>query len=181
MQELNPRPKSAYSFGHRIKARLWEFVNSTLFRWSFFFMRRYRIAILRLFGANIDWSCSIDSSATIVEPWNLTMRRKASIGEHTCIRCRDKVELGEHAIVGRDVYLLTASHNLSSRTFDMVTAPITIGDFAWIATRATVSKGVTIGDGAVVAAESNVIKDVEPWTVVGGNPARFIKERVIKD
>lgn len=181
MKELNPRPKSPYNFTHRIKVRLWNFVNATLFRYSFFFMRKYRIALLRLFGANVDWSCSVDSSATIIEPWNLTMHRKASIGEHTCIRCRDKIELGVHAIVARDVYMLTASHNLSSKTFDMVTAPIKVGNYAWLATRCTIGKGVTIGDGAVVAANSNVIKDVAPWSVVGGNPAKFIKERVIED
>ena len=181
MKTITPRPKSVYSFTHRLKARLWNFVNATIFRCSFFFMRRYRVAILRLFGAHIDWSCSIDRTATIIEPWNLTMHKKSSIGEYACIRCRGKVEIGIHSIIGRDVYLLTASHNVSSKEFEMVAAPIKIGNFAWIATRSTIGKGVTIGDGAVVAAESNVIKDVSPWIIVGGNPAKFIKERIINE
>ena len=181
MTTLTPRPKSIYSLSHRIKARLWNVVNCTLFRCSFFFMRRYRIALLKMFGAQIDWSCSIDSTATIIEPWNLKMDKKASIGEYACIRCRNKVELGIHTIIGRDVYLLTASHNINSKDFEMVSAPIIIGDYAWIATRSTISKGVTIGEGAVIAAESNVIKDVAPWSIVGGNPAKFIKGRIIND
>lgn len=59
----------------------------------------------------------------------------------------------------------------------MVTAPITINDNVWIATNSIIAKGVTIGKGSVVAAGSNVVKDVAPWTVVGGNPAKFIKNR----
>ena len=181
MENFTPRPKSAYSFKHRLKSRLWNLTNVTLFRWSFFFMRRYRVAILKLFGARVDWSCSIDRTAKIIDPWNLSMDKKSSIGEFACIRCRGKVNIGKKCCIGRDVYLLSASHDISSPTFDMINAPINIGNYVWIATRSTVGKGVTIGDGAVVAAESNVVKDVEPWTVVGGNPAKFIKKRVIKE
>lgn len=54
-------------------------------------------------------------------------------------------------------------------------APIVIGDKAWLGMNVTVLKGVTVGEGAVVAAGSVVTKDVEPWTLVGGNPARVIR------
>ena len=50
-------------------------------------------------------------------------------------------------------------------------------DNVWVATGAVILPGVTIGEGAVVAAGAVVVKDVEPWTVVGGNPAKFIKKR----
>ena len=59
--------------------------------------------------------------------------------------------------------------------------PIVIEAQAWVAADAFVGMGVTIGEGAVVGARAAVFKDVEPWTVVGGNPAKFIKNRVIKD
>ena len=59
----------------------------------------------------------------------------------------------------------------------LVTAPITICDGVWIGARAIILPGVTIGEGAVVAAGAVVTKDVEPFTVVGGNPAKFIKHR----
>lgn len=179
MSKINPVQTSPYGIKYKIKSRLWGLVNATIFRWSLFFMRKYRISILKLFGAKIDWSCSIDRTATIIDPWNLTMGERSSIGEYACIRCRDKIIIGKNCCIGRDVYLLTASHDISSPTFDMVTAPIRIEDSVWIATRSTVGKGVTIGEGAVVAAESNVIKSIAPWSIVGGNPAKFIKERVI--
>ena len=63
----------------------------------------------------------------------------------------------------------------------MVTKPITICDNVWVATGAVVLPGVTIGEGAVVGTGAVVTKDVEPWTIVGGNPAKFIKRRELKD
>lgn len=176
-----PTQTTPFGFGYKLKSRLWNLVNATLFRWSFFFMRKYRVAILKLFGANIDWSCSIDRNATIIAPWNLTMKEKSSLGEFSLTMCHNEVVIGEKTCIGRDVYLLTGSHNIESNTFELTTRPIKIGSCVWIATRSTVGKGVTIGDGAVIAAESNVIKDVETWTIVGGNPAKPIKKRVIKE
>lgn len=180
MINYSPVQTSPYGIAYKLKSRLWNLINATLFRWSFFFMRRYRVAILKLFGAKIDWSCSIDRTATIIDPWNLSMDKMASIGEFACIRCRGQVKIGVKSCIGRDVYLLSASHDVSSPTFDMIMAPIEIGNNVWIATRSTIGKGVTIGDGAVIAAESNVVKDVEPWIIVGGNPAKPIKKRIIK-
>ena len=58
--------------------------------------------------------------------------------------------------------------------------PIVIEDYVWIATGAMILPGVTVGEGAVVAAGSVVTKDVPPWTVVAGNPAREVKKRVLK-
>jgi putative colanic acid biosynthesis acetyltransferase WcaF len=63
----------------------------------------------------------------------------------------------------------------------LTTAPIVIGDWAWVCADVFVGPGVTIGPGAVVGARSSVYKDVAPWTVVGGNPAKFIKKRILKE
>ena len=62
----------------------------------------------------------------------------------------------------------------------MTFAPIVICDSVWVAAEAFIGPGVTVGQGAVVAARTCVVKDVEPWTVVGGNPAKVIKKRIIK-
>ena len=63
----------------------------------------------------------------------------------------------------------------------LVTAPIIIRQKAWIASMAFVGMGVEIGDGAIAGATASVYRSVEPWTVVGGNPAKFIKNRIIKE
>lgn len=178
---FNPVQTTPYGAGYKIKSRLWQFINCSIFRFTPFFMRKFRVAILRAFGANIDWSCSINSHATIVDPWNLTMGRLSSIDEECCIRCRGEVIIGEKCCISRGVNLLSASHNIYSPNFEMITSPIKIGDNSWIATKAIIGRGVTIGEGVVIAAGAIVCKDVEPWTVVGGNPAKFIKKRIIKD
>lgn len=177
---LNPIQSSPYSFGYKIKSRLWRAINSTVFRWTPFFMRKTRVFILKMFGSTIQWDCSISNKAEIVDPWNLTIGHLSSIDEDCCIRCRGKIIIGEKSCISRGVDLLSGSHNISSSRFELVTAPIIIGDNVWIATKALIGMGVTIGDGAVVGAKAAVFKDVLPWTVVGGNPAKFIKERKIK-
>ena len=93
----------------------------------------------------------------------------------------DRITIGDNAIVSDGAYICTASHDISKGDFPLTTAPINIGAGAWVAAHACVMPGVTIGEGAVVAAGAVVTKDVPPWTVVGGNPARPIKKRVIAE
>lgn len=72
--------------------------------------------------------------------------------------------------------VISCGNLIANKNWDVVkSAPIHICKKAWIGMGCKVLKGVTIGEGAVVAAGSVVTKDVEPWTVVGGNPAKFIK------
>lgn len=181
MSDFIPVQTTPYSLKNKLKSRLWACINSTLFRWTPFFMRKLRVAYLKMFGAKIDWSCSINNKAKIVDPWNLEMGRLSSIDEDCCIRCRGKIIIGKNCCISRGVDLLSGSHDITSPNFELVTDPINIQDNCWIATRAVINKGVTIGEGSVVAACSCIIKDVTPWSVVGGNPAKFIKKRILKN
>jgi len=90
------------------------------------------------------------------------------------------IRIGAHAVVSQYSYLCSASHDYELPDFPLVTGPIVVAEGAWVAADAFVGMGVTIGAGAVVGARASVFKDVEPWTVVGGNPARFIKKRVMR-
>ena len=93
----------------------------------------------------------------------------------------DQITIGDQATVSQGAKLCCASHDISSPIMELTYAPITIGANAWIAGWSIVLPGVTIGEGSVVAAGSVVTRNVESWTVVGGNPAKFIKKRVLKD
>ena len=105
--------------------------------------------------------------------------------EHSCLAsdvdCYNvaPIIIGANSTVSQGAYLCTASHDITDPLNPLITAPIIIEDQAWIGARAFVGMGVTIGQGAVVGATASVYKDVAPWTVVGGNPAKFIKERKI--
>lgn len=63
----------------------------------------------------------------------------------------------------------------------LITAPIDIADQSWICAGVFVGMGLTIGQGAVIGAMSVVTKPVDPWTIVAGNPAKFIKHRQLHD
>lgn len=140
-----------------------------------------RIILLKLFDAKIDWGASVHPKAKIEYPWNLTMGNLSSIGENAWVYAMAPISIGDKTCIGKDSYLITGSHNVSSNRFELITKPIVIGNCCWLTTGVTVLQGVSINDYAVVSANSTVIKDVEPWTVVGGNPAKFIKKRIIKD
>lgn len=105
----------------------------------------------------------------------------ACLSENVDCYAVDAIIIGNQATVSQGVKLCTAGHDISSTIMELTHDPIIICDSAWVAAWAIVLPGVTIGEGAVVAAGAVVTRDVEPWAVVGGNPAKFIKQRVLKD
>lgn len=136
--------------------------------------------LLRLFGARIDATAIVYSSAKVYYPANLTMGAYACLASDVDCYNVAPVTIGANSTVSQGAYLCTASHDITDPLNPLVTKPIVIEDQAWVAAGAFVGMGVTIGQGAVVGARAAVFKDVEPWTVVGGNPARFIKKRILK-
>jgi putative colanic acid biosynthesis acetyltransferase WcaF len=110
-------------------------------------------------------------------PWNLEVGEYAVISDRVQVYNLTKITIGRAAIISQDTYLCAGSHDYNDPTLPLKSKPIVIGANAWIAAGAFICPGVTVGEGAVVAARSVVTKDVAPWTVVGGNPARFIKTR----
>jgi putative colanic acid biosynthesis acetyltransferase WcaF len=143
------------------------------------FLNGWKIFLLRCFGAKIHKTAKVYSGAKIYAPWNL------EIGAYSCIAtgvdcyCADKIIIGEHTIISQKVSLYTASHDITSSQHTWISAPIIIKNQIWIAAECFIMMGVTIGEGAVIGARAAVFKDVEAWTVVGGNPAKFIKKREI--
>lgn len=167
---------------HFAKRILWTLINRTLFRCLVGYQLRYvRNFILRIFGAELPLFSLVYSSSTIYAPWNLKMGRHSCIGPNSRIYNKDKISIGNFCVVSQGAYLCTASHDITDPKHSLVTAPIVIKDRAWVAADTFVGMGVTVGEGAVVGARAAVFKDVEPWTVVGGNPAKFIKKRILKE
>jgi putative colanic acid biosynthesis acetyltransferase WcaF len=99
------------------------------------------------------------------------------LGDYVNCYCVGLVDIGSHAVVSQYSFLCTATHDYEKAEFPLVVAPIRIGGKSWIAADAFIGPGVSIGEGAVVGSRSNVFKDVEPWQVVGGDPARVLKRR----
>lgn len=137
--------------------------------------------LLRLFGAKVHPTSVVYSSAKVYYPANLEMAEYSCLASNVDCYNVALIRIGANTTVSQGAYLCTASHDISNPLHPLITAPIVIEDQAWIGARAFVGMGVTIGQGAVVGAMASVYKNVEPWVVVGGNPAKFIKKRIIKE
>ena len=114
-----------------------------------------------------------------IYPANLEMKEYSCLASEVDCYNVAPVIIGEQSTISQGAYLCTASHDITDPLNHLITAPIVIEDQAWIGAKAFVGMGVTIGQGAVVGATASVYKNVESWTVVGGNPAKVIKKRVI--
>ena len=121
---------------------------------------RLRLLILRSFGARIGTGTLIRHDVKIHWPWKLEIGCDTWIGESTWILNLEPVVIGSNTCVSQDVLLCTGSHDRFSPTFEFDNAPIVIGDSVWIATRATILRGVHIADGATVGATALVTGDV---------------------
>lgn len=166
---------------YRLKRIIWYLINATIFRCLPGMPLRYvRNALLKAFGATIPWRVPIYCSAKIYMPWNLSVGKYSCIGPHVELYNKAPIIIGNSVVVSQGAYLCTASHNISDPQMALITKPIILKDRVWVASKAFIGMGVTIGEGAVVGARGCVFKDIEAWTVVGGNPAIIIKKRYIQ-
>ena len=147
------------------------------------FFRRWRLLILQIWGAKVKRSSSIYSNVKIWAPWNLILEENAGIGPYSVIYNQDLISIGKNSKVSQYCYLCTAGHDieeLNNSKTGLITGAIILKDNVWIGTNSFINMNIVIGEGSVIAASSNVISNIDPWSVVGGNPASFIKKRVIQ-
>lgn len=169
------------TFANKLARGLWGLVWLFLFRPTPRPLHRWRCFLLRCFGADIGAGVRVYQSARVWAPWNLVMGNGSCLGDEVDCYCVDTVRLGAGATVSQYSYLCTASHDYRRRSHPLVTAPIDIGEAAWVAADVFVGPGVTVGAGAVVGARSTVLKDVPPWVVVAGTPPRILGPRECND
>ena len=100
------------------------------------------------------------------------------INEGVQITCASKITIGKGCVIARDVVIRDYDgHTIDEKNYQ-IAKEITIGNHVWIGNRAMILKGVTIGEGSVIAAGAIVTKDVPPHSIVGGIPAKVIKENI---
>lgn len=166
------------SLAIKIKRAVWNVVCAILFRpFGTKLFRLWRLCLLKCFGAKIDWSADVYSSAKVWAPWNLVVEKGACVGPHTIVYNQAMVTLKENACLSQYAYICTAGHEASgvnNALSGLVIADVTLEKDAWVGTRAFIGMGVVVGEKAVVGACACVFKDVEAGTVVGGNPAKVL-------
>lgn len=173
------RSQSNWTLQTKIARALWKPFQIILFSSGPRFLSPLRVASLRLFGATIGRAVLVSGGVKIWCPWNLEIGDFSAIGSDVEIYNFAPVRIDEQTVVSQYSYICTASHDYEVPDMRLFWKPITIGPQCWIAAGAFIAPGVTIGEGAVVGAYSVVTKDVAAWSVVAGNPARYIKSRNI--
>ena len=168
-----------YSGGEQVRRLSW-MLGRLLFRLSprpCFGWRRF---VLRRFGAKIGAHVNIYNSAVIYFPWTLEVGEWSAIGEEALIYNLGPVTIGSRATISHRAHLCAGTHDYTQPDLPLRKPPIRIGDQAWICADAFVGPGITVGVGAVVGARAVVTRDVAPWVVVAGNPARRVNNRKLQ-
>lgn len=125
----------------------------------------------------------VDESFNVFPPFYTDCGKNIHLGKRVFINSGCKfqdqggITIGDDVLVGHNCVIATLNHVMDpERRADMIPAPVKICDKVWIGSNVTILQGVTIGEGAVVAAGAVVNRDVPPRTVVGGVPAKVIRE-----
>lgn len=168
---------SPWPFRERIALQVWEWIWLLLCRWTPKPCNAWRIFWLRRFGARIPGRAFVHAAARIEAPWRVTLEEDACVGRLAVLYSLDEITLGREAIVAQEAYLCTGSHDFNDPNWPLKTAPIRIGEAAFVGIRALLLPGVTIGDGTVVGGGSVVTGDLPSWKIAAGNPCRPLRDR----
>lgn len=171
------RSVSPYTTREKVGRVVWNYLGQPLFRCTFHNWYGLRNALLRLFGASVGRPVRIRPSVRVEQPWNLTIGDNSSIGDRSVVYCLGKVTIGSHVSISQQAHICAGTHDYKMPDLPLIRPPIVIEDHAWIAADAFVGPGITVGEGAILGARGCAFKDLEAWTIYGGNPAKAIAAR----
>lgn len=167
------------SIKSKIKPGLeWWFTNSFLYNFP---SKRFRNYMLRKMGMTFQGDARIYAGFHIRNPRGIVLGNGVSIGPKVLLDGRKGLTIEEGAVIGYGAIIWTLNHDYNDIHFCGKGAPVTIGRRAWICSNSIILPGITIGEGAVVASGAVVTHDVEPYTIVGGVPAKVIGKRAEKE
>jgi acetyltransferase-like isoleucine patch superfamily enzyme len=145
--------------------------NNIIQKIPIYFIRKKYMQIL---GMNIGKGTVINMNQYIIHNDRISIGKYSHINKGCLLDGRGSIIIGENVSISFDVKILTGSHQVNSKSFSGDFKSIKIHDYVWIGADAIVLQGCKIGTGSVVAAGSVVTKDVEPYTIVAGIPAKKI-------
>lgn len=131
----------------------------------------------RIFGVTVGQATSIHRHCRFYRPAGVVIGAHSVINRDVLLDGRSGLRIGDNVSISEGSQILTLEHDPNDPAFGWRGGPVVIGDRVFLGTRATILPGVTVGEGAVVAAGAVVTRDVEPFTIVGGVPARPIGQR----
>ena len=142
---------------------------------------RFRNWCLRRMGLKMSKNVRIYAGFHIREPRNIQIEDGVSIGPKVLLDGRCGLTIRRSAVIAYNAIIWTLNHDYNDVNFAPKGAPVVIGKYAWICSNSVILPGITIGDYAVVASGAIVTKDVPPYAVVAGVPAKIIAHREEKE
>ncbi len=174
---INPRSDACFSLANRVARCCWGICYLLFFRFSPRPLHRWRVLVLKCFGAKLGNNCHVYPKVSIWAPWNLSMHDDACMADGVNCYSMGKIEIGEKAVISQGVHLCTGTHDYNDPNFQLITRPIRIKAQAWVCTESFIGPGVTIEQGAVIGARSVVNNNMPAWMVCVGNPCKPLKKR----
>ena len=173
----DPYLRPAFPLSNRLRRLVWNACWLLFYRTSPRPMHAWRSFVLRVFGATLGPNCHFYPGSKVWAPWNLTCEDQVTAGDGAELYNPAPMYFESHAIVSQQAYLCGATHNFNDVHFPLLARPMRFGAYSWICARASVVPGVKVGEGAVLGLASVATRDLEPWGVYAGSPARKIKQR----
>lgn len=132
---------------------------------------------LRMMGVKMSKSVKFYSGFSVRNPKGLIIEDGVNIGPKVLLDARCGLTIHKSAVIAYDAIIWSLNHDYNDIHFCGKGAPVEIGAYAWICSRSIILPGIKVGEGAVVASGAIVTKDVEPYAIVGGIPAKVIGKR----
>ena len=178
--ELSKFNNSWFDPGRSILIRtVWHFVNAVCFQNGLLPFSRFKVMVLRLFGAKIGKGVVIKPGINVKYPWNLEIGDHSWIGEGAWLDSLVPIIIGNDVCISQGAYFCTGNHDWNDTAFGLKVKPILVEEGAWVGAKAIVLSGVTIASHSVVTAGSVIAKNTEPYMIYSGSPAVKVKERKI--
>lgn len=180
----NENQKDAYtspwSKKEIILIRVWELVWTIFVRWLPKFCYPWYCFLLKLFGCKIYGKPFIAPSCRIYAPWLLEVHDKSCLGLRSEVYNLGPVIIGERSVIAQYSYLCNGSHDFTNKISPLLVGYMKIEEDVFIGAKAIILPGLIIRKGSIVGAGAVITKDTKEFCIYGGNPARYIKQRVIK-
>ena len=177
MMRLDLYDNSWYKAGPRWKIALWYAVSVTFFRTAIPYPSKFKVFMLRIFGAKIGRNVIIKPSVIIKYPWKLSIGDHSWVGEQVWIDNLDLVTIGNQCCISQGAMLLCGNHNYKKPAFDLMIKPIVLEDGVWIGAKCLVGPGCILKKGAILSLGSVCTVNLEASSINQGNPAVLIRKR----
>lgn len=141
----------------------------------FFYETRNRI--LRLFGARIGKSVRLYPTVDIFFPWNLEIGDEVTISDRVILYSLGRIEIGAGSMISYGAHLCAGTHDYTETNLPLLKPPVRLGEGIWVGTEAFIGPGVEVGEFSIIGARAALFKSFPAFSIIGGNPAKRLKER----